>query len=639
MEFCKRFIRISSDEMCRFYDAWDNSDYTYRGYRILDRDDKDAIKDSEPPKIIVPVTYAQIQIAISFILGTYLQRKYFYELSTDVPEEQKYVIALETDINYQIVRQKFALKLYCYLLDIFKYGFGVIKTDWTKEYGRVRIKAPAPVNPMLAGLSKMFGAVFGGQKSTADQVSKILTYEGNRFFNVSPYAFFPDPSVTLANFQNGKFVGHDEETSMADTLRQEGDVYFGTDKIPATLPPEDLKDRKRRAGRIFGNDTINTSITPGPGDNKANRVDACVRTEVEFELTESQASERFKTDLGKGDAPCKWVAVYGNDQKLIRFEKAGYLHDQYNYCLAEFSPDHNSFYNPGLADTVYELQNIITFFLNSHIVNVRKIIQNRFIADESKIYKDDFTSNAMLIRLKNGGIPIDRIIKQLDVHDVTSQHVGDIETIYKILQIVTGINENAQGQYAQGRRSATESRNVNVGAGARLKLHAQIIWMQGLQELGRQVISNTRQGRTPDVYAKIVGALAREAPYDKVILADPNKLAGGYDFLPYDATLPSDKQRQAQVLMELFQMLISNPQSIQMLNKNPMPLLDHIAQLLDIRNLHDYDLNPEKPLQMPQAPSAQVVPDHVAQEVAAAGAQPVDMTGEGALRTLANGTE
>lgn len=620
VDYCMACVKASADEMSKYYSNWDNNDFVYRGYRTLDRDDKESAAKGEPTKIIVPITYAQTQTALSFIFSTFTQKKVLFELLATGPEDEAGKSAMETDLDYQMTNQKALFKLYCYLLDHFKYGFGVMGCDWGERYGSVRVGKKVPKVDIMASIMSMFGKPQEQQFETVESVEKLLMYQGSQLTNISPYSFYPDPSVTLAKFQEGKFVAHDEETSFSEINSYEGDTYFGTDKIPATIPEEEMSKRKRTTGKSFKG-TGGSGSVPGPQEGKDSSIRCVVKLECMFTMSEKRASETFGFDCGNGKDPIKWLAIIGNDKKLIKFQPAGYLHNQFNYALSEFSPDNNSFYNPGLSDTIYELQNLITFFLNSHVVNVKKIIQNRFVGDPSKVNMADITDNAAFIRLTQSGLPIDKVLQQLQVVDATRGHVADISTLSQLLQMVTGINENALGQYNSGRRSATEARSVNAGAAARLKMTAQLIWLQGLDPLARQVIANTRQGRTKEVYNKIVGALSEKAPYERVILTDPNSVIGGYDFFPYDATLPSDKGFQAGIFQELMTTLIQNPNTLQLLNLNPVLLLNHIAELYGIKNLKDYQLTPEQPL--PPLESTVLPDQQVGDMVASGGAQEV----------------
>ncbi len=637
VESMRKWIKTSANKMSQFHTGWDANSYIYRGYRSMDKDDADAARAGEPSKIIVPLTYAQIQTAISFILSTYTQRDNMLELRGTGPEDEKYSFALTTDLSYQLRDQKFVLKLYFWLLDALKQGFGVVRVDWQERYTKMRVQKQVAA----PGIGNMFASLFGKDISmqTEEAVEKVLSYQGCKVSNVSPYAFYPDPSVTIANFQDGQFVGHEEEVSLSSMKALEGEVYFGTDKIPDTIGKDLFSERPRRVSGPFNEEGQSDPLIL----EKSSGTRKSIRLEMQVTLSETEASELWGGNLGTGTEPLKWMLTLANDQKLIRFECMGALHGRFGYELFEFSPDHDSFFNPGLADTIAEIQNIVTFFLNSHIVNVKKIIANRFVADPNKVHMEDIESGSMTIRTKGATGDIMRAIKQLETSDVTRGHIADMDTLTALVQMVTGVSDNALGQYNSGRRSATEARNVNAGSAARLKMHATLAWLQGVEPFGRQVLSNTRQWRTREVYDQIVGREGIDAPYDQVILADPSKIAGGYDFVPYDATLPTDRQFQANMLQELFGLLVQNPDSMTLLNKNPMVLLNYIAKLYNIKNLSDFDLKPlgQPGPGMPPVPKAgepvpQVVPDQEAADAQGAGAQSVDMTGEDVLRNLVN---
>lgn len=631
----RKYMRASANKMSQYQVGWDSNSYIYRGYRMTDREDREAMREGEPAKIIVPITYAQIQTAISFILSTYFQRTNIYELKGLAGQDEKFSFAMSTDLQYQLTDQKFMLKLYFWLLDAFKQGIGIMRCDWDERYTKMRVEKQVPDT----SIKNLIGSIFGSTPTmkSVESIEKVLAYQGNKLTNVSPYAFYPDPTVTLANFQDGIFVGHEEEVALVSVEAREGEIYFGTDKIPKTMGKELYDERPRRVRGPFDD---NTSTNPLLERTQGNR--AIIRTEMEICLSEAKATELWGANFGDGTEPVKWIVTVANDQKLIRFEPSGYFHGNYNYAMFEFSPDNDAFFNPGLADTIAELQNITTFFLNSHIVNVRKIIANRFIVDPTKVEMEDIKSGSIFIRTKGAQGDVNRVIKQLETSDITKSHIADMETLQQLTQLITGISDNALGQYSSGRRSGTEARNVNAGSGARLKMHATLAWLQGIEPLGRQVLSNTRQWRTKDVYGNIIGPQGLiDAPYESVILTDPTKLAGGYDFCPYDATFPTDRQQQAQALQQLFEMIVQNPESMKLLNVNPMKLLQYIAQLYNIKNMHDFDLQPlvapppgGQPIPGLNAPQPQVVPNQEAADRAGAGAQPVDFTGDNVLKSL-----
>jgi hypothetical protein len=582
VELCKTHLRQSVHAISSNYLKWDHNDMVYRGYKLNDKNDQVAEQKKEPHKIIVPITYAQIQTAVAFLIAQFSARARFYELVPFGSEDTRAVEALEADLDYQLRRNNFHSVLANFCLDTLKYGIGILKVDWRQEYSSYRVSKPAKPS----GFSSMLGKVgIKMPQQNEESVERILSYEGSKIYNVSPYCFYPDPTINIARFQEGQFVAHDEDRSKAFLETYEGNFYYGTKKVPGFIPSDDLRNWTRRTGSAY--------LQQGaPISERGEGSKQIVVTECQILLNPKQIKEKFDMDIGDEDRPVKFIAVIANNQKLIKFERLGYLHDQFTYVVAESSPDHTAFINGGLSDTIDELQQLITFLLNSHVTNVKKIIQNRLVVDPQKVDLDDIRNNAMLIKLKQSNLPIDRVLYQLQMQDVTSHHIGDLEHIFKLVQLVSGISENALGQYTTGRRSATEARSVQQGAASRSKLLANHLWSTGLEPLGKMLLSNTRQGRSRAVYSAIVGPeLEAQAPYDTTILVGEEQISGGYDFAPFDATLPSEKQAQAAVLKELLEPMISNPQLGMMLQLDPVKLLHRVAQLLGIKDLGD--LKPE----------------------------------------------
>jgi len=260
--------------------------------------------------------------------------------------------------------------------------------------------------------------------------------------------------------------------------------------------------------------------------------------------------------------------------------------------------------------------------LNSHVQNVQKAIFNSIVYNPDAVEAGDITSGSPYIRSK-GATSLDEAVKQLSVMDVTKGHIGDMDTILKFIQLVTGINDNALGQYAPGRRSASEARSVNAGASARLRMHANLAWYMGIEPLAQQWLANTRQGRSPEMWGAILGNKTMECPWEKCILTDPEKIALGVDFIPYEATLPSDKQQRATVLSDVFKICMGNPEMAQVLGLNIVPLFKDIMALQGINNISDYSM------QQAQAPGqVQVVPDQQLQQMVGNGqVEPVNVAG------------
>jgi hypothetical protein len=65
----------------------------------------------------------------------------------------------------------------------------------------------------------------------AEVVEELTQYEGNKVTYISPYTFFPDPSVKLADFQKGAFCATEQSEPLINVKQKEGSLYHGTKLI------------------------------------------------------------------------------------------------------------------------------------------------------------------------------------------------------------------------------------------------------------------------------------------------------------------------------------------------------------------------------------------------------------------------
>jgi hypothetical protein len=224
---------------------------------------------------------------------------------------------------------------------------------------------------------------------------------------------------------------------------------------------------------------------------------------------------------------------------------------------------------------------------------------------------EDPDSPFILLKKNAARNGISRWLEQLKVQDVTQGHMADSEMLTKLMQVVTGINDNAQGQYNQGRRSATEARAVTAGAAGRLKMHASLLHESGVGPLGGMMLTNQRQGMSIETFTRIVGK-----EIDPVVLEERftrfkgtmEDLVGGDDFFVFDSTLQSEKGFIAQSLQELLIAVISNPVAAQMLDVDPRVMMQEIQWLRGSTNVERFSLSKnvaagQPPLPVPAQPA------------------------------------
>jgi hypothetical protein len=278
-----------------------------------------------------------------------------------------------------------------------------------------------------------------------------------------------------------------------------------------------------------------------------------------------------------------WVFLLANENRVIKAEPMGYVHNQFTYVMSPFMYDNNNTIGLGLADVIDQLQSVVTWFINSRITSVRKTIDNKFLINPKFINFQDVKERRPYIRLlESAPGDLDRYIKQLNVIDVTGNHIADVKFLHELIQIVTGINDSLLGQYQPGRRSATEHRNVTTGSAARLKTVVQTIFDTALEPMARQMLSNLRDGLDAPTFVRVLGTKAQQAP--EFISITKENLAGNYDFEVFDGTLPSERAQVAQTLNELASSFISNPEAGMQLGYDVRKLINEILLLRGVKN-------------------------------------------------------
>lgn len=579
LEDSKALVNISRRKMNTFYATWDKNDEVYRSIRAREKSDLAASERGEPEKMIVPISYAQIQTFVAFCFSLYSQRDNFFELSGFTAEDEKPAKIGEALLQRDLSKNLFEAKLSQYLLDVARFGIGILKTSWVTEQALVKTQVEIP--------AKTFLGVQIGSARTEEQTSWTTSYEGNRVVNISPYRFFPDVRLPFTRFQEGEFCASEDVYSFSQLKQWEKEgVVAGVDYIKP-LSKDIAIDRGYRW------DTYNDpggSIIPGAGVRGEGQTK---RTVIITEIQRTIIPSMYKIGeepLGPEDYPVKYNIWYANDNRVIKCEPLGYIHNEFTYSLGQYTYDNNTLVSSGLSDVIDQLQNVISWFINSRITNVRKVIGDKLIVNPAYVNMNDLKERKPVIRLTGAAAgEIDKYIKQLQLTDVTVTHISDVKNIHDILKTVTGITDSILGEVRPGKRSATENRNTTAGAANRLKTIAAILFTSSLEQMGRQMLSNLRDGLDAKTYVQITGMKGQSTP--EFIQVSKQDLVGHYDFEVFDGTLPSERYLTAQALEELVTELLGNPQLAVMLGFDVKKMILEILELRGVRNPERFQLS------------------------------------------------
>lgn len=556
------YMKSSRQHMQSRYCAWDKQHEVFRQQRTADKEDRRALDQGKPTKMVVPLTFAQVKTLIAFFKMLYTQNSRFYELTPVSMQDQIYREVTELLVARDLEFSNWPVVLDQFLLDVTKFGLGVLQTSWVKETVQVEENVPT--------------ATSAGAPVTKTELLDVVSFEGNRVFNVSPYKFFPDHRWPTRDFQQGEYCAIVEEHTKdaLERMEKNGDVAgieyaksikkenkFGLDKLRLSYDLKDCKDKD------------------------------CVVSVVQVRLVPSEIFLTDETPLGPETQPVLYLAWLLNDDRIIKLERLLVAHNRFTFEAAELFPDIHEPNNSGLAEVINDLQELVGWFVNSRVSAVSKTIDNWLAVDPRGVNMDTVESRSRVIMMKQGAAAgIDKYIKQLTVQDTTTHHMEDASTLIQLMQTVTGVNENAMGQYNGGRRSATEARAVIQGASGRMRDLAIQVWSSALAPLGRQLVLNLRQGLSQTEFAKMVGD--ERAEVYGVFHQPISKLIGSYDLFVFDGTSPSEKTFLAQSLQELLSIVLTNPMAAAQFNLDPAKMITEIYELRGISGLPRFSFDP-----------------------------------------------
>lgn len=597
-------VKRSRSQMARRYREWDKNDMVYRGERMPDDEDIRMSKEDKPVKLVVPNNFAQSMTFTSFIFLMFRQNPTFFEVATDPARVMQGSLKMDSEaIMNRDWRANTGNQLtFQNLLNVARFGIAPMECSWTRKLSRIYVSNPAPVLQTFSSVS--ITSLPGSSWQT------FTKYEGNQVKSVSPYRWFPDTNFPLCDFFKSKtFCASEEDFSMQDLrdLESSGEVA-GVEWIkplPRDWNSGGADNPRGGESRLSFNPPNN--FDPSRGNTNV-VVTKCQRWIVpnQFKIGPKD------TLLGPEDFPVLYHMWIANDSRLIRAEPAYWWHNEYGWAMSQFTPDmHETVCGLSLCGLIYYLQDVISWFLNSHITSVRRVIQNRNVINPAFVEPKSYDGEGDIFMRKGiGRVDPKLAVSQLPAQDVTAGHMNDVEVLGKLMQMVSGVNDNAMGQYNNGRRSASEARVVTAGAAGRMKLHAHLIWESCFNRIGKMMLSNSRQSLSADQFMQILGTNPDVDPAQRFALyqGTPQEIVCGETEMIFDSTLSSEKAFMAQNLQDLLSVIFqANPMAAQQfaMKIDPTKVFEELQYLRDGAPVQEFYYEPG---QGPVMPMPQVVP-------------------------------
>ena len=608
--------KLSERAMTRRYDAWGRVDDHCRLFIDLNRKAKNAdgstdVDFKEMPwarSVVVPVSYAILQVYLTQLMGIYTKRDPPIEVYGVGPEDVKPAKLMNAVMAYDQVQTNYILELYTALQDAMKYGCGGFHDCWEEEFGYKTERASKWASPILEMLGMPTSRRVWGKRR---EYNKIEAWD--------PYNFFPDPRVSMSNIQKGEFWCHRLWRGYLEICAQSeanGGPYFNTSQVKLLSPkPQAVRQRNK-----FQSSQMNLIGSMDERDRGFHAIDSmlCLLIPEEWQL-------------GDGDRPELWRFAWVDDQCIVRAHRFDYEHGQANYSAFESNIDTHVFGNQGSIENLDGLQRFMNWTWNSHLQNQIRHLNNRLIFDPSLIESFDVENPdaAMHIRLtavgqsllREGKVGIQQMYQQLQLTDMTMPLVQSVNQMFDFAMRMSGAADQMMGRQTQEKRTLGEIQRVGHEGSARMSMHASMMDFQGIRPMALRWASNRQQFTDEDQYVRITGDMIEEFGGDRVKVK-PGDLYGNYDYLPKTGPEPPDPGEMAQNFIQGLGMLSKSPEILALPDKNGKRLDIHewikeTVRQMGIKNVSEfYTAIGGQPGQQMPGTNAQVRPDEeVAREV------------------------
>lgn len=486
-------------------------------------------------RVVAPFTFAIVQSIKSFLLSVFTMRYPIFEARPlDAANEQSARL-VEALLDYYFRLQGGVKILDMFLLDVLRYGIGILKCVWERRVEKKRMKQTIS---------------FGETEVELGEVEEyVTTYEGPRTVNVDPFSFFPDPRVPLDRFQEGQFCGQLLYVPWWWLREKEAQgVYAFVDEIPpfTTSALEDLKNRPPFS--IIG---VPEWLPTKPEDMR----------QYGMVMIHELWARIVPSDFGLSDSDDVelWVFTVANRAKVIRAEPSPYHHNQFPFIVGLYLLDAHANDPVGLIELLQPLQDLCTWLINSHLDNIEKVLNEVLIFDPSRIDPKDLQEwkpgQVIPLRPEAYGTPPAEAIYQFPVQLYTTQHLNTIEILLDYMQRLSGSSDILLGMFPATKRSATETAHVAQMGANRIQMLAQTLSATAIIPWAEMMLSLLQQYLKHPVAVRLLGMPAATRLANTVIEVSPQDIRGRYYFPLHDGTAPLDPQKNADLWLQIFELV------------------------------------------------------------------------------------
>jgi len=587
-------LEFSERKMGQFYARWNAREKQVQAYINLQQYEKMLKAMNEKGEVpvavslTIPYTYATISTIATYLTHTFTGRSPMLTVSSNSAEGVNAAQNLETLLQWNVDSRQMLKRWMQFFKDGEIYGLGVMKCLWEVESARRTVRKQT---------------VLGEEVSVREE---RVVFEGNDLENVDVFLFFPDPRVPMAEVAwRGEYVFWRSFDSQHKLIKGEADGKYKWTKDIGSMPA--------MGSNMGGGDSLRSlraqgDSQPGSQTNRENF------TGLEFVQLDQGTVEIIPARLFDDDSlssrPEKWIFTLANKNQIIQAEPFEYDHEWHPVCVVEPETLGYGFGHLSTADFLSPIQDAASWFLNSHMHNVRSVLNNMLVVNPAMIEMKDLASPkpGKLIRMKRSALGQDprNAVMQLQFYDVTRGNMSDLEGLFRMGDMLSSVNDNLRGQQESGgRKTATEVRTSGEAGASRLTAKAKIYSAQALSPLTSMMSINMQQFLSTEYQMRVLGR-------GETLSIGPEQIVGDFYFPVHDGTLPFDKVAMLDIWKEIL-LGVVNQQELQM-GFDGTKIFEHVAELGGAKNISSF--------RRQQMPGGGPIPGVMQPQVAPPGVDP-----------------
>lgn len=575
-----RRVQVASEKLESRRKSWREIDKTLTAYVRLDElEQKVKAKDDRTPvSIVFPHSYSILETLTAFMDGLFLKGPIF-RYDGNSPEDTIGAILMTKVIETHCKRFKTGLALHTAFKDGIAYGVGACFPMWKTKTGfRTR-------------------SAYGLDGTIQKTSEPTILFEGNALENVDPYQLLLDPNYGIQNIQDAEFVGFVRRTNYYNLIPEDGQGSVFNIRY--------LKG-KQCTSRYFQAQRDQKSQTTKVEDTSTLRPVDVIYLYINIIPKD--------WGLGDGEVPEKWLFAVAADRVIIQAQPLDLDHNM--FPVAVCAPTFDGYSSAPLSrlELLGGMQDLLDWLFNSHIANVRKTINDMIIYDPYMLNTADLTDPkpGKLVRARRAawGKDIRQAITQLQVNDVTRQHIADSQLIMGLMNQISGADDATMGTLRQGgpeRLSAAEFNGTQNQALGRLHSLAMIVGQQLMQDVGYMFAMHTQQLMQEDVWVSTVGEWQETllSHYGPQINSERMRVTPQDLNIDFDVVVNSDNQGQnPQFWLQMFDTIARTPDLYALLDVGR--IFRHVATQMGAQNVDSF-LRAPMPMQPIVAPTQDVM--------------------------------